>query len=320
MPIVGQPFFQGMMMMMMTEPSPETRLISGSEVSTFQSCQMRWWFQFRLGVQPIKLSDALFVGTMGHEALSTYYSQIKEGVYWREAIESMTDFVVREMDKNNKLRRTGFITSQMASERQVLINKTAMILEEYANHYAESDSLRYQVVEVEHMHVSGHFFAMRLDLLLRDNDTGQLVLMDHKFIRDFYLEKQLMMNSQLPRYMRVVIGDRMETVSHGLLNQLRTRDVKDNDKRFQRARLPYDEVVADKRASDQEKVAQQIRLKYDLSKRESMDTVIRTFSDYTCKFCPFTDPCALALAGKVDEMKEVLNRDYEKSTYGYNKS
>lgn len=303
----------------MTEPNPDTRLISGSEVSAWQGCQMRWWFSFRLGVQPIKLSDGLFVGTMGHEALSTYYSLIRDGVHWSDAVESLTDFVVREMDKNQKLRKTGFISPQMASERQVLISKLAGILDNYAEHYAEKDFNRYRVVEVEHLHVE-RFFAMRLDLLLRDNNTGALVLMDHKFIRDFYGPKQLTMNAQLPRYMRVVIGDREEQVSHGILNMLRTRDVKSNEKRFERAQLPYNEVVAAKRCTDQEEIAEyDIRPQYRRTPRESMDSVKRTLSDYTCKFCPFTEPCVLGLEGRIEEMKDELDNNFERSTYGYNK-
>jgi len=300
----------------MSEPSPESRLISGSEVSTWQTCQMKWFFQFKLARQPIKLSDALFIGTMGHEALSAFYTALKEGYDREEAAGSMTNFVVREMEKNNELRKSGFITGTMASERNLLIMRLAGILEEYGETVAQEDAINYEVVEVEHMHVSKGFFAMRLDVLLRDRSNGELCLMDHKFIRDFYQPKQLSMNSQLPRYMKVIIGDREEKVSKGYLNMLRTRE--DAVERFGRALIPYNEVVADRRTRDQLIVASEIRVNWNKSNRECLDSLIRTLTDYTCKFCAFAEACMLGLAGRTDDMKAELRANFEKSTYGYN--
>lgn len=294
-----------------------TRLISGSEVSTWQLCQMKWLFQFKLGRQPKKLSDALFIGTMGHEALSTYYTLLKDGVDWSNAVESMTDFVVREMAKNNEQRKSGFITGTMASERQLLIMKLAGILEDYAKVMAEQDSINYEVVEVEAMHVSKGFFAMRLDLLLRERSTQDLILMDHKFLRNFYQQKQLSMNSQIVRYIKVVGGDREEKVKKGMLNMLRTHE--SAVERFERAVIPYDETVANRRIADQLHVAEQVRVAWAMSNRECIDTLIRTLSDYTCKFCAFAEVCMLALAGRESDMKAELQMNFEKSTYGYNK-
>lgn len=299
------------------ELNAATRLISGSEISTWQSCQMKWFFQFKLGRQPIKLSDALFIGTVGHEALSTYYTLLKDGVDWSNAVESMTDFVVREMAKNNEQRKSGFITGTMASERQVLIMKLAGILENYAELMAEKDAINYEVVEVEAMHVSKGFFAMRLDLLLRERSTQDLILMDHKFLRDFYQQKQLSMNSQIVRYIKVVGGDREEKVSKGILNMLRTRD--DAVEKFQRVVVPYDETVATRRMADQLEVSKQVREAWAKSNRECLNTLIRTLSDYTCKFCPFAEVCMMALAGREDDMKAELKANFEKSTYGYNR-
>jgi hypothetical protein len=254
---------------------------------------------------------------MGHEALSTYYTLLKDGVDWSNAVESMQDFVVREMAKNNEQRKTGFITGTMASERQLLITKLAGILEDYANTIAEQDAINYEVVEVEAMHVSKGFFAMRLDLLLRDRSNQELILMDHKFLRNFYQQKQLSMNSQIVRYIKVVGGDREEKVSKGMLNMLRTHE--SAVEKFQRVVIPYNETVATRRMADQLKVAENVRVAWAMSNQECLDTLIRTLSDYTCKFCPFTEPCMLALAGRKEDMKDELRMNFEKSTYGYNK-
>jgi CRISPR/Cas system-associated exonuclease Cas4 (RecB family) len=302
----------------MNQPDPNTRLISGSEVGTWQICEMKWWFQFRLGVQPKRLSDGLFRGTLGHEMLSTFYATLKEGGSIKEASYEMNKAIAREVMKSNEMILSGFVNPIYEAERFVLIQEVATILKAYVEYYAESDYEKYDIVEVEHMHVSGNFFAMRLDLLLREVVTGDLVLMDHKFLRDFYIEKQLKMNSQLPRYMRVVIGDKEEPIKHAFINALRTRKVQDQYQ-FERALIPYREKVADKRASDQEKIADKIRAHYHMTQTESRRTVIRTLNDSTCKMCAFTEACLYDLEGKENAFRESIRFGFERSTYGYNK-
>jgi hypothetical protein len=279
---------------------------------------MKWWFQFRLGVQPIRLSDGLWRGSVGHEMLSEYYKSLANGNSVEHSADLMRRSIVREIEKHNELLKTGYVNAIFHSERMVLISELSTLLEAYVRKYGTEDYVKYDVVEVEHMHVSGRFFAMRLDLLLRETDSGQLVLFDHKFVRDFYMEKQLKINSQLPRYMKVVIGDREEEIKAGVLNQLRTRVVQ-GENEFERATIPYNRKVADKRARDQETVADDIRRHYRLTKAESLEDVIRTFSDYTCKFCPFTGPCFKHLEGNDFAFKSDLNMNFERSTYGYNK-
>lgn len=298
--------------------NPNTRLISGSEIKSWQGCQMRWWYEYRLKVLPKKLSDGLFRGVVGHECLSAYYRAIKRGESIEEAALQIKIEIAKETNKNVKLMMEGFISGVMMGERVKLIAEVNALLDAYINEWAEEDQANYEVVEVEHMHVGDNFMAMRLDLLLRERATGKLVLTDHKFVSDFYSPKQLMANSQLPLYMRIVVGDRSEEVSHGVLNEIRTRKLKDGPE-FTRPIIKYNEIVAKKRASDQAKIAEQIRENYRVPFDKSRGECIRNLSDYSCKFCPFATPCFLDLEGREAEMKETVNAEYEENTYGYNK-
>lgn len=300
------------------EFNPNTRLISGSEVKSFQTCEMQWWYNYRLGVTPKKLSDGLFRGIMGHEALSDFYGALKNGATVEQAHETMRNWMARESAKNNQLAKEGFITLTMMSERMSLITELAMLLDAYVANYGQADFDMYEVVEVEHMHVSDDFFAMRLDVLFRERLSGQLVLADHKFVANFYGDKQIKANSQLPLYMRVVVGDRLEIVSHGFLNEIRTRVTKEGPE-FERVEIPYIEAVAKRRALEQGRVAARIREKWRMGLDESRESCDRNLSDYSCKFCLVAKPCFLDLEGKVSEMKAVVNAEYERSTYGYNK-
>jgi len=270
-------------------PNPETRLISGSEVKAFQECQMQWWFKFRLGIAPKKLSDALFIGTVGHIALSDLYTEFGSGGSVESALQKMRDRLAKEMDKNNQHMVTGFINPLIASGRMDLISQLMIILEEYVEYYAKEDFEKYEVVEVEHMYTSDRFFALRLDLLMRNLDSGELEVWDHKFVSKFYGEKLLKINTQLPLYMRVVIGNREERISRGILNQLKKKQTKEEVAkdlpRFRRDPIPYNEIVTVKRLQDQQSVTDKIRDNYRMPFKDSRKPIIRTLNDHTCEFC-----------------------------------
>lgn len=305
--------------------NPETRLISGSEVKSFQSCEKKWWYEYYLKVIPKKLSDGLFKGIAGHDALSAYYRAIMNGKSLDEARMLMNLRISEEYAKNTMLMMEGLVHPRIMAERVKLIAKISQILDAYLDEYAEQDFVNYEVVEVEHMHVSDNFMAMRLDLLLRLRATGKLVLMDHKFVGEFYGEAQLIANSQLPLYMRVVIGGREEEVSHGILNEVKTRTAKGDDGEpeyeFERAIIDYDADVAESLANDQAKVTERIRDKYRIGGlKESRDACVRSLSDYTCKFCWAKTACLVYdLKGDEVGMKAVINAECEENTYGYNK-
>lgn len=305
--------------------NPDTRLISGSEVKQFQKCKKLWWYEYYLGVIPKKLSDGLFKGIIGHEALSVYYRAIMEGRSIEEARTLMNLRISQEYAKNTLLMTQGLVHPAVMADRVKLITKVSAVLDAYMDEYAKADHENYEVVEVEHMHVGDNFMAMRLDLLLRLRATGKLVLMDHKFVSDFYSDAQLIANTQMPLYMRVVIGGRLEEVSHAILNQIKTRKTIGADGEpeyeFERPIIEYDEVVAESLAKDQAIVTEEIRDKYRIQGlKASRDACPRSLSDYTCKFCHAKKACLeFDLRGDEAGMKIVINSEYEENSYGYNK-
>jgi len=299
------------------ELDPMPRLISGSEVNTWQTCQMKWFINYYLKLVPKRLSDGLFKGIVGHEALSIYYNAIFLGNSTSDAEDEVDQFIADEMDKNNRQRRSGYISGEMATERIVLISKVSEILQSYFRNYGRSDFIKYDIVEVEFKHVTSDGFAMRLDLLMRNLETGALELWDHKFVKDFYSDWQLDFNSQLPKYMQVVINDREEEIAYGILNEIRTREVADGWQ-VQRPRIEYDPIVADLRHESHIIFSNEIRAAYALEKTECLEKVRkrRTMSDYTCNFCPFKKPCHANLKG--NKMGPILKEEFEVSSYGYN--
>jgi hypothetical protein len=51
----------------------DTRRISNSEVSTWLTCQQRYYYEFDLKLAPIHNTEALSRGILGHEVLAKYY-------------------------------------------------------------------------------------------------------------------------------------------------------------------------------------------------------------------------------------------------------
>lgn len=293
------------------------RLVSSSEVATWQTCQMRWFINYYLHLVPKQLSDGLFKGIVGHEALSIYYNSLFIGNDLATAEDQVDEFFAEEMEKNNRLRKTGYISSKMASERIVLISKMNDVLTNYFKNYGLKDHIDYDIVEVEYKHVTEDGFAMRLDLLMRNRKTGALELWDHKFVTDFYSDWQLDFNSQLPKYMKVVINHREEDIAYGILNEIRTREVAEGWQ-VERPRIEYNEEIATLHHESHIIYSDEIRAHYDMDKFTCLEKVRRrrTKSDMVCKYCPFKRPCHANLRG--EKMGEILKQEFEESGYGYN--
>jgi PD-(D/E)XK nuclease superfamily protein len=309
----------------MAKVNPDTRLISGSEVKAYQNCQKKWWYEYRLGVIPKKLSDGLFKGIVGHDALSGYYRALMDGKSLDDARMLMNMRISDEYAKNTRLMMEGLVHPKTMADRTKLISAIARILDNYVTEHGVRDHETYEVVEVEHMHVSDNFMAMRLDLLLRLRSNGKLVLMDHKFVGEFYGDAQLQANSQLPLYMRIVIGGREEELSHGILNEIKTVKSRSGSGEmefgFERAIIEYNETVAKKLANSQARVTDEIRDKYRIEDLdESREACNFSTSDYTCKFCWAKTACLIYdLKGDQAGMRAVINAECEENTYGYNK-
>ncbi|HET7713539.1 MAG TPA: PD-(D/E)XK nuclease family protein, partial [Patescibacteria group bacterium] len=63
----------------------DMRLISNSEVGTWNTCKAQYRYSFDLGLQPVKFSAPLSTGILGHDALAEYYKAIQGGASPGEA-------------------------------------------------------------------------------------------------------------------------------------------------------------------------------------------------------------------------------------------
>jgi hypothetical protein len=164
-------------------------------------------------------------------------------------------------------------------------------------------------------------FGMRLDLLveiIKGEYAGSVVIVDHKFVYDFYSADSLTMDAQLPKYVAASWFNNFD-VKYALLNQLRHRETKENkldiSKKFQRTFVPMSKTRVQNVMREQIMASERIVERKQLPLEVYGKTAIRTMGQMTCGQCPYVDICSAQLEGQ--DISLLLATEYKENTYGY---
>jgi len=283
----------------------ESRKISNSEVSTWLTCQMRYFFEFDLAVQPIHYSEPLQRGVLGHEVLAVYYQSLKDGHTHTESVDAANQHLMRYMGAGN-------------SYDLPIVLDIHRILTAYWDIAAQ---LPWRILHVEEQFdawLTEEFqFSMRLDLLIQDMSDGKIKIVDHKFVYDFWQGDDLRLNPQLPKYIGTLRANSIK-VDGAILNQLRYRKIKEPriDQLFQQTPFepPNARVVNTMR--------QQITASQDIVKWRAIPIelrekrALRVLNKMVCRSCPVKNLCMETLDG--NSIDYMLAGEYKKRDYGYN--
>mgnify|MGYP001567528064 CR=1 FL=1 len=270
--------------------------ISDSETKSFQTCQRKHYYTYGLRLQPRRMSDGLTRGIVGHEVLAEYYSALADRKDHAAAVDAansrMASFIQKAAD-------TGLDV--------ILFTDLQKRLQDYYEwSYAnERGAFRFQEVEQAYRLTlpGGLQYVMRLDLLAESISgpyAGQLVLIDHKFVWDFYSEDEVAMNSQLPKYLGILAANDVP-VRIAYLNMIRTRVNKKPmaiaDK-FRRAVVKPTPEEIQTIFLEELKVAEQIEFFRSLSLEQWESEITRSMTPMNCKTCPFAILCKADLQGQ----------------------
>lgn len=284
--------------------SDEMRRISNSEASAFLQCERKWYYQYALNLEPIKHSESLSRGVIGHECLAVYYEHL---------LVNPEDFATAEQKAQENL----FKYFQTEFETEMLSN----LLKLLQRYFSVCRDYGWKILQVERLlsvPVNDDYeYVMRLDLLVRLRD-GRVALVDHKFVYDFYPQDVIDMNVQLPKYMGALAYNDTP-VDVAILNQLRHRLKKGtmtDDELFRQSQIKptgkrIQNIMREQfRASDQI-----VNLLNMPDKGESV--VLRTQNQMNCKNCPMMILCSADLDGSdTTLMKQIEFR--QNVNYGYN--
>jgi len=277
------------------------RTISNSEASAFTQCQRKHYYGFLRKLEPNETGQALSRGIIGHEAMEAYYRGLMEGKPVQECRDAAINIVSAYLQQ-------GYADTAMLAD---LIN----LLTRYFRYY---DHTEWEILGVETAYEipvnDDWYFGMRLDLLVRLADKT-VVLVDHKFVYDFYSDTVLEMNAQMPKYLGTLRfnGIRAE---YGILNQIRYRLKKggnEDSELFKRARITPNNHEVRTYMGEQFEISERIMERRELSPEEQSRKAVRTANQMVCKNCSFEPLCkSEAMGGDIALM---VSQDYKANAY-----
>lgn len=280
-----------------------TFLISQSEVDSFLACERKHYYAFGEKLQPRQIGEGLMRGIIGHEILATYYSQfIIPGPIAIEVSPKNGTSVAE------KIIRSG-INENPSSLSMLLELQT--LLQNYFEHY-EDELDGWEILVVEQEFKLGDF-PFKPDLIKRHRSTGKVIVVDHKFLYNFYSDIALEIMPQLAKYVGAL--RRLGYVVHGAeYNMLRHR--KNAKERFRRVSTNLTDKKVETFLHEQDKAMALIAGYRKLPLNEWESKIFRTASYFNCQHCSFLPLCTTDLNGYAG--RDLLVRtSYEPNSYGY---
>ena len=282
-----------------------TRRISNSEVGTFLTCEKKYYYEFGLNLEPRVAGGALGKGTLLHEVLAEYYQCLKDGDNYDQA-----RYVAR-----SGLQR--YLSSTEYNAETVM--EVDRLLQGYWNYYQGDPD--WEILEVEKGYdlsmTEDYEYSLRLDLLVRERDTGLVVLVDHKTAYDFWTQDDLDLNPQFPKYIGALRANGI-MVDKAILNQIRSRSIKNPtmDQMYRRT------VCKPSMAKIQNAMREQVLASQEIVKFRALPLEVqaanskRILNKAVCKNCNVKPLCLSEFDG--GDITVAVQTDFKQRTYGYN--
>lgn len=282
-----------------------SKVISQSEVDSFLSCKRRHYYAHMEKIKPKTYSKALNRGTIGHDVLAQYYLSLKE-------LRSVDQAKEDAMQVLNKYAQ--------AENMEVLLELTVILNRFFS--WAAATQMHWEILEVEQEHripVPGTdlIYPFKADLLVRDTKRDKVILVDHKFIQDFYKDDLIAILPQMGKYVGALQMAGIQ-VDDGAYQMLRTRSVKSTDIN-DHLRLQYmnlKQVKIDRYLKEQFSGMKQISAASKIDQETYRENfALRSANQFNCRSCPYLDLCTLDLQEGNRDLH--IRSFYEPNDYGY---
>lgn len=293
--------------------------VSHSEVDSYLLCRRKHYYGYGLSLQRVRESDSLATGVAGHKILEMFYRTILEaGVTVEEqqaAYLKACDVAVKTYDE---LKAEGF---EEADRRDSLQNILFHVEHGYfQNEFFVNNGWRILAVEGEYNLVYDEdtqaSYPFVVDLIVQDPD-GNYVVIDHKFVYDFYTPEATDLQPQIPKYIGALRALGHE-VSYGGYNMLRTRKLKEKTpetNNFFMILKPNNTRIVTT-FMEQLGVAAEIQALKELPLEEQEKRAYRTANKMICQSCSFRDLCSTELmGGNVELMKKTEYKIRERKEF-----
>jgi len=286
--------------------------VSHSEVDSYLLCRRKHYYGYGLSLERISTSQSLATGTAGHRILEAFYQHLLDLASTPEGqLERFDLGMEKAKAEYDAIVAEGF---EEASNRASLYD--TLFHEEwgyFANEFLVRNGWTILAVEEEFSLVyddeTESSYPFVVDLIVRDPD-GNYVVIDHKFVYDFYTSGQTDLQPQIPKYIGALRALDYE-VAYGAYNMVRTRKLKtpepESMQYFMILKPNPDRVL--NTFMEQLGVAAEIQALKELSIEEQNKRAYRTANKMVCQSCSFRDICSTELMGGNTEL--MLKTEYK---------
>lgn len=262
--------------------------VSHSEVDSYLLCRRKHYYGYTKSLQRVRESAALAMGSAGHKVLEVFYTNILNGHSFAIALDDAraTADELRTQVEIPANRANIFDTLfDIYFPNEPLVNQGWEILaveKKFNLEYDPDTQAQYPFV---------------VDVIAKSPE-GKVVVIDHKFVYDFYTYEASIMQPQIPKYIGALRALNHK-IDYGAYNMIRTRKLKEPDfesmvswldvkPEAQRVKQVFTEQIA---------VASDIMLIKGMSEEQQDAHAYRVANKMVCQSCSFLDICRTELSG-----------------------
>lgn len=286
--------------------------VSHSEVDSYLLCRRKHYYGYGLSLERISTSQSLATGTAGHRVLEAFYRHLLELASDATGQLERFDLALKRAEEEyDAIIAEGFVEpTNRAQLFDVLFNHEWGY---FANEFLVRNGWTIVAVEKEFSLVydeeNESKYPFVVDLIVQDPE-GNYVVIDHKFVYDFYTPEQTDLQPQIPKYIGALRALDYP-VTYGAYNMLRTRKLKTPEASsmnyFMMLKPNPDRVL--NTFMEQLGVAAEIQALKELSIDEQNTRAYRTANKMVCQSCSFRDICSTELMGGNTEL--MLRTEYK---------
>lgn len=262
--------------------------VSHSEVDSYLLCRRKHYYGYTKSLQRVKESSSLAMGVAGHKVMEVFYTAILNKSSFDEALKLATETC-------NELRKEVAIPSNRENIFDTLLNIY------FPNEPLVKEGWEILAVEkqfnLEYDPENQSQYPFVVDLIAKSPE-GKVVVIDHKFVYDFYNYEASIMQPQIPKYVGALRALNYK-IDHGAYNMIRTRKMKESTAENmiqwldvkpepERVRQVFVEQIA---------VATEIQRIKELPEEQQDAGAYRVANKMVCQSCSFLDLCRTELTG-----------------------
>ena len=270
--------------------------VSHSEVDSYLLCRRKHYYGYTKSLQRVNESSSLAMGSAGHKVLEVFYTTILEAGTTLEAQRgAVAKALLAAKSEMNSLAKEVEIPANRANifstlndiyfPNEPFVNEGWLIqgVEKQFNlEYDPENELQYPFV---------------VDLIVVSPE-GKTVVVDHKFVYDFYNYEASIMQPQIPKYVGALRALNYK-IDYGMYNMIRTRKMKETtyDTMCSLLDVKPEPARVKQVFMEQIGVANEIQAIKKMSEDEQEARAFRVANKMVCQSCSFLSLCRTELTG-----------------------